>query len=78
MCGVGVWRWEGVQGCVEQIVGWVQGRYMTSVCVCVCGGGRMWCVCVCACALCVCGGGGGGGGFSTSTIFYLKYVAKIA
>ena len=81
MCGVGVWRWEGVQGCVEQIVGWVQGRYMTSVCVCVCGGGGgVVCgVCVCVHVHCVCvWGGGGGGGFSTSTIFYLKYVAKIA
>ena len=35
VCGVSVWRWEGVQGCVEQIVGWVQGRCTTSVCVCV-------------------------------------------
>ena len=40
VCGVGVWRWEGVQGCTEQIVGWVQDRCMTSVCVCVRGGGE--------------------------------------
>ena len=39
VCEVGVWRWEGVQGCVEQIDGWVQDRCMTSVCVCVFGGG---------------------------------------
>ena len=35
VCGVGVWRWEGVQGCAEQIVELVQDRCMTSVCVCV-------------------------------------------
>ena len=40
VCEVGGWRWEGVQGCGEQIDGWVQDRYMTSVCVCVCEGGR--------------------------------------
>ena len=38
VCGVDVWRWEGVQGCAEQTVELVQDRCMTSVCVCVRGG----------------------------------------
>ena len=57
VCGVGVWRWEGVQGCAEQIVELVQDRCMTSVCVC--GGGRE-------------GGRGGGEDFNTRSFTTLE------